>query len=226
MTTELATSADERTLHRLFSERCRRVEQYPEDLADTTVYVVLRSFDVADLVAGAREFTAGLTGAEAQAWLASWTRTRFFFGNPANLTGQHPARVVSPGGTAAWLGPAPAQRVPGTVRLLKPASGYLPDLPHRVTVGPATDAGPRELAVATRGLTVVDYLVHLHHTVVEATLLGSLGQTEPVRVTHRSDLTPPASPEQLAYARVHYASPGSPELRLYAWLSRAAAPTR
>jgi len=75
--------------------------------ADTTVLVLLRAFHLADVVQGAREFAAALDAAEAEAaaWCRSWARTRFLFGNPANLTPPNRARAVAPGATAAWPGP-------------------------------------------------------------------------------------------------------------------------
>jgi uncharacterized protein DUF6182 len=177
--------------------------------------VLLRSLDLADLVHGACEFAAALESDEATAWRQAWTRTRFLFGNPANLPKGTRARVVAPGGTAAWLGPFPDARLPGLARLLKPVSGELPQLAGDILLH---GTGPRRVvSVAVEGLTLVDYLVHLHHTLAEAVLLGRLRPGEPLRIRHRPALgTDSADP---AYARV-LADPGDPgRLRLYTWLS-------
>jgi hypothetical protein len=187
------------------------------DPAGTTALVLLRAVHVADVVDGAREFAAALDAPEAAAWCQSWTRTRFLFGNPANLTPLNKARVIAPGATAAWLGPFPASRRPGLSRLLKPVTGRLPDLPPEIDM---PGRGPqRVLRIAVAGLTLVDYLVHLHHTLAEAVLLGRLRRDEPVRLCHRPalELGPAWNPP--AYARV-LPDPGTGRLRLHTWLSR------
>jgi hypothetical protein len=192
------------------------------DPADTTVIVALRSFRLADVVHGAREFAAALDHGEAAAWRQSWTRTRFLFGNPANITRWIRARVVAPGGTAAWIGPFPDDRWPGLSRLLKPVAGGSPDLPRDVDLPGAErlGLGPRRvLRVAVGGLTLVDYLVHLHHTLAEAVLLGRLRPDEPLRLSHRPALGPDPGGEPPAYARVLPEPGDTGRLRLHTWLS-------
>jgi hypothetical protein len=194
--------------------------------ADSTVLVLLRALSLADLVHGARQFAAGLDAGEAAAWRRSWTRTRFLFGNPANVTPSSPARVVAPGGTAAWLGPFPDTRLPGLSRLLKPVSGRLPQLPNDIDRD--LDGGPdlpgtgrpRVLQIGVDGLSLVDYLVHLHHTLAEAVLLGRLRPDEPLRLSHRPALE--ADPTRRpAYARVLPEPGDTGRLRLHTWLSCA-----
>lgn len=213
------TASGQDRLASLFNERAQWVAESTADSTPVTVLVVLRSLDVSDLVRGAAAFTAGLAEPEGATWLRSWTRTRFLFGNPANLTERAAARTVAPGRTAAWLGPYPVDRLPGLSRLLKPVTGSLPRLPATVDVPGATEAGPRELRLATRDLGLVDYLVHLHHTVAEATLLGRLGTGERLRMVHQLDLDALAAPGSPGYARVHYADDGPPALRLYTSLA-------
>lgn len=163
---------------------------------DTAVLVVLRSLDLADFAYGARAFAASLDPEEATAWCRSWTRARFLFGNPANLS---EPRVVAPGGTAAWLGPFPEAHLPGATRLLKPVSGLLPELPEAVD---HCGTGPlRELRIGVGAGTLVDYLVHLHHTLAEAVLFGRLRPDESLRLRHQ--LEPALDPaEDATYARV------------------------
>lgn len=184
--------------------------------ADMTVVVALRAFDPVDVADGARRFAAGLDAPAALRWRRSWTRTRFVFGDPANLRPDD-VRVTGPAATAAWLGPFPDDRWPGQARLLKPVSGRLPDLPEHAEVpgrGPA-----RDLWTAVAGLSLVDYLVHLHHTVAEAVLLGRLDPGERLRLRHRAALSPAEQHGPPAYARV-LPEPDAPgRLRLHTWLT-------
>ncbi|MBV2156634.1 DUF6182 family protein [Kitasatospora sp. SUK 42] len=213
-------------LAELFAERSAWVGRQPpstpaEETAETTVLVVLRDLDLPGLVDGAREFAARLAEDEAEAWRRSWTRARFLFGNPANLAGRSPARLVAGRGGTAWLGPFPSGRLPGPTRLLKPVSGELPPLPEVVEFPHGEDGTTpyRELHVGIRDLTLAEYLVHLHHTLAESVLRGRLGAGEPLRLIHRPDLDADAARTGPAYARVHYAPGGAPGLRLYTWLS-------
>jgi hypothetical protein len=191
--------------------------------AGVAALVLLRSLRLADVVHGAREFAAGLDPGEAEAWRESWTRTRFLFGNPANLGPRNPARVVAPGRTAAWLGPFPGTRPPGLSRLLKPVTGGLPRLAHDIDFpGSGSGVGPRRmLAIATGGLTLAGYLVHLHHTLAEAVLLGRLRPEEPLRLSHRPQAELDPEWERAAYARVLPEDGEDGRLRVHTWLSPA-----
>lgn len=185
----------------------------PDLSTDTAVLVVLRSLDLTDFAHGAREFAAGLDPDELVAWRGSWTKTRFLFGNPAHVS---EARVTAPGGTAAWLGPFPDTRLPGFTRLLKPVSGNLPELPAEVDL-PGT--GPvRELRIGVGGGALVDYLVHLHHTLAEAVLFDRLRPDEPLRIRHERELA--LGPAEIpAYARVLPDPQDRDRLRLHTVLS-------
>ncbi|MEU7580357.1 DUF6182 family protein [Streptomyces sp. NPDC041068] len=219
MTPALAAARTQDRLAALFDERARLVAESTTDTTPVTALVLLRGLDVVDVVQGARAFAADLTEAEGRTWLRSWTRTRFLFGNPANLPDRTPARAVAPSGSVAWLGTYPKDHLPGVGRLLKPLSGSLPHLPDTLDVPGRGTGAVRELRLATRDVTLVQYLVHLHHTVAEATLLGRLGPTEPLRLTHRPDLAAEHAHGDPGYARVHYAAEDSPELRLYTSLA-------
>ncbi|MET9385223.1 DUF6182 family protein [Streptomyces sp. NPDC002928] len=214
----VAVPAQDR-LAALFDERARLVAESTTDTTPVTTLVLLRSLDVADFVQGARLFAASLSEAEARTWMRSWTRTRFLFGNPENLTDRSPARITAPAGTAAWLGPCPSEHLPGVSRLLKPLTGSLPLLPDTLDLPDRAERPRRELQLATREVTLVKYLVHLHHTVAEATLLGRLGTSEPLRITHRPCLDVRSAHDSPGYARVHYDADDSPVLRLYASLA-------
>jgi hypothetical protein len=200
----------------LLADRVDWVTTAPPGPDDVTVLVVLRSFDPAELARGARRFAAVLDRDEAAAWRRSWTRTRFLFGNPANLPGGL-ARVVTPDGAAAWLGPHPHARPPGPSRLLKPVTGELPALPRDVRV--AGTGRERVLQLAVAGLTLVDYLVHLHHTVAEAVLRGRLGQDDALLLSHRPTVAPDRPDHDPAHARVLPEPGDTGRLLLHTWLT-------
>jgi hypothetical protein len=210
----------------LFAARVEWVTGSPEGPAGpdadpgTVVLVLLRSWDLAGFAHGARAFAAAMAPGDAAAWRRSWTRTRFLFGNPANLTAGNRPRLVAPGGTACWLGPFPATRLPGLSRLLKPVSGTLPELPRDLEL-PGTGP-PRILQIGVAGLTLVEYLVHLHHTLAEAVLRGRLRPDEPLRLSHRPTVETDSTWDPPAYARV-LPEPGDPagRLRPHTWLSTA-----
>lgn len=181
-----------------------------------TVMVVMRRLDLGDLVHGALEFTGGLSPEEADIWYRNWTRTRFLLGNPHNLLGSPAVRTVGPGGHLAWLGPVDIARPPGLSRLLKPVTGRLPELPPSVHLLGERRGAPCEIRIACRGLTTAGYLIHLHHTLAEAVLLGKIAPRTPVRLVHVPDLDDESALTS-AYARVHYGADGA--LRLYTFLA-------
>jgi hypothetical protein len=223
-------------LAELLADRARWVGRTPQDAdrddpAAVTALVVLRAVDLTDLVTGARSFAAGLTAGEADAWRSSWTRTRFLFGNPVNLTERSPARVVAPGGSAAWLGPVAAARPSGPGRLLKPVTGVLPPAPDRLDLPAVTGPGAelpvrerpvRELYVAVDRLPLPDYLVHLHHSVAEAVLMGRLAGTEALRLVHVPEIGAAIARGVPSYARVQH-DRATGRLRLFTWLTGPAA---
>lgn len=215
-------TALEHRLATLFAQRAAWVGREtvrPAELTDDdrVALVVLCRFDLLDMVAGARAFAAGLDAQEGARWRRTWTATRFLFGNPANLTGRTPVRVIGPGGSCAWLGLYPPDHTPGRARLLKPLTGTPPGLPPTLSIpGHGT---PRALYVATRGLSLVDYLVHLHHTLAEAVLSGRLGAEDALRLHHRPDIEPTVAVGEPAYARVHHPGADTARLRLFTWLA-------
>ncbi|MFC4146075.1 DUF6182 family protein [Micromonospora mangrovi] len=197
----------------LLAERLTWVGNDSAGDADATVLVVLRALDLVDLVHGTRAFVADLDPADAARWRRSYTRTRFLFGNPSSLGDQHAPRR-SRRATAAWLGPY-RDSTPGVARLLKPVTGRMPPLPRTVRVPGIGRARRLEIAM---GASVVDYLVHLHHTLAEAALMGRLAPEEPLLLRHRADLADRAD-SPAAYARV-LPDPDAPDgLRLHTWLS-------
>jgi hypothetical protein len=184
--------------------------------ADVTVPVVLRTFTPAAIVRGAMTFAAGLSTVDADAWFRCYTRALFLFGDPANVAVRHPPAAVDAG--TAWLGVYDAQRTTQVRRLLRPVSGVLP---AALDTTAGTGRPGWRLTVATAGLDLARYLVHLHHTVAEAVLDGTLPAGASVALHHVRHLDP-AGVIRSGYAtvRVHPAGPDRPP-RLYTVLTRA-----
>jgi hypothetical protein len=180
----------------------------------------MRAFDPAALVSGAMRFAAGIPPEDADAWFRCYTRTLFLFGNPANLAVRYPPALVSDSGSTAWLGVYDGRRTERVRRLLRPVEGVLP----AGGTGLDTVVGPDDpqwrLLVATRGLDLPRYLVHLHHTAAEAVLTGALRSDATVALEHVADLDPDrVRAAGYAYVRVHPVDAGQPP-RLYTALTR------
>jgi hypothetical protein len=177
---------------------------------EVTVPVAVLRFDPAAVVSGAMAFAAGLAPDDADAWLHCYTRALFLFGNPANLAERHPPALVAPGGCVAWLGVYDARRTDRVRRLLRPVEGVLPAAAADVVAGPA-ERPEWLLRVATRGLDLPRYLVHVHHTVAEAVLTGVLPAGATVALRQVDDLDPVAvGREGYAYVRIVPADPAGP----------------
>ena len=115
----------------------------------------------------------------------------------------------APGGTSA----------PGdAARPERPAGSGAPAAVPPALVPAAAGAGSRRLYVAVRGLGLVDYLVHLHHTLAEAVLLGRLRPDEHLVLTHCQDIGAGTAAREPDYARVHFRDGAQDRLRLYTWL--------
>jgi hypothetical protein len=143
----------------------------------TVVVAVVRRCDLADLIAGAAGFAAGLSTQEAADWRRAFTRTVFLAGNPVNLSRRYDFAHVAPGGSIAWTRPALAPSFALLRRLLKAyPAGRAADTapgPDVVLPGPPVAApARRELYLATAGMSIVDCLVNVNHLVAEATLSG------------------------------------------------------
>jgi hypothetical protein len=196
--------------------------------ADVAVPLVLRTFDPAAVVRGAVTFAATLDPRHADSWYGCYTRAYLLFGNPRNLATRQPVVVSGGDDAVGWLGVWDSGQLHRLRRLLRPVSGELPALPPTVAVrtGPrvAGAAGSEwDLWLATAGLGVVEYLVHLHHTVAEATLTGALRPGDIVRLRHAGELDPARTRrEPYTYVRVHLSHDDPRRLRLYTVLRRHA----
>lgn len=192
----------------------------------SSVAVVVEDFTPASLVRGTIDFAVAVPEKERAAWHRSFTRTVFLAGRPQSVVARHPARHVS--GGLAWFGPAPADGLANLSRLLKAFQGPAPVRMPETLLLPGT-SNLVEAAVATGGVSVRDYLVHVHHLFAEATLRGLVGADDAVRITHRPDLDGPEIRAALDPARagvvqtrITHDSRDPDKLRLYAVLSAPA----
>jgi hypothetical protein len=192
----------------------------PED--GLAAVAVLIRFDPSRLAESALRFAVEVDPDRRGPWLRAFTRTIFLAGNPTNLRDRFNFAQVAADRSIAWCGPAPAGEFTGLRRMLKLFPGgqlVVPDeLPLRVPGRGRGDAGVRRLFVATRGLTVASYLVHLNHALVEAVLTDLLRPGGRVLVQHVPDIDDAALHAADAI-RVHRDLADPLLLRAYACLS-------
>jgi hypothetical protein len=171
---DLAAGLDMSTMDGLLAAQAAIGSADPE--TGTGVVSVVREFEPAAWIRGTVAFAAGLAPAEAAAWRASFTRTFFLAGNPANLRDRFGFAHMAEGGSVAWTRPGePAANSP-LRRLLKLFDGPAP-LPPWPPLEVLLPGGPpagrtRVLYVATAGATVDRSLVHLNHLLAEAVFDG------------------------------------------------------
>lgn len=185
-------------------------QEVQADPGGTAVVCVVRRFDLAALVQGARDFAAGLAPEERPAWRHSFTRTLFLAGNPANLAGRFRFSHVTP--DLAWTPPSTMDSLGPLRRLLKTFEG-----PRRLSASPGEGDG-HELYVATAGVSVARSLVHLNHLLTEAVFDGVLGPDDPVSVRPVPWLGGAPGPFDALRIAGDPAAPG--RLRAYAALKR------
>jgi hypothetical protein len=188
---------------------------------DLSVLAVLRGFDPAAFARSSLQFALGLDAAQADGWFRAFTRTVFLIGNPVNLAERFRFSQVAEDGSAAWFGPASSAECTGLRRLLKLFAGTVePTPPAELSVvvpGAVGDGGRTlELLVATAGLTMTDYLVHLNHTLAEAALTGTIRPGDRLLLRHVPRLAEPAAPYRVL--RVHRDNHDPNRLRAYACL--------
>ncbi len=179
--------------------------------------VVIGHLDLREWIAATIAFAAGLEPRRARAWRASFTRTIFLAGSPANLCDRFPFDHLSPARTVAWLGPGPDAESEGLRRLLKLWSGPGPVsawVPPSMDV-PGGDRSHRELYLATAGVNVAGCLIHLNHLLVEAVMDGMIGPGDRLTVRPVPRLTGIEMP--FAALRVAPEEPGP--LRAFAGLT-------
>ena len=191
---------------------------------DMAAIAVLRRFDPASFARSAVEFALGVRGSARVCWFRSFTRTLFLTGNPVNLAPRFPFDHIAPDGSVAWLGPTSRKSSTGLRRLLKSFDGDVEvDLPATVAFDvPGAGCGAvLRCHVATAGVSVSDYLVHVNHVLAEAVLTGTVRPGDRVVLTH----APRVAGGAYSVLRVHRDGADPTRLRAYAGLS-ARAPSR
>ena len=191
------------------------------------VAVVIADFEPAAFIAGAAAFATEIPDEARDGWYRTFTRTVFLAGRPAHVADRHAYLSYGTADTdLVWYGPAPPEKLRPLSLLLRAFQGPAPvevaDGPLTVTVpGPPTGRTAR-VAVATRGVSVNAYLVHVHHLIAEAVLRGLVGPGDALRVTHHPDLNADEFADALdparadtALTRIAPADTASADLRMY-----------
>ena len=146
--------------------------------------VILRSFEPVEYVRGAAAFVARLDGGARDAWYRAFTRTAFLVGDPRRVAARFGHLLTHSTEEVAWAWSPDEHATLGLRRLLKPlrTSG-----PPRLDPEVACDLGagaPREICLATDGLALEDYLVHLSHTLCEGLITGALRPDDRLTLRH------------------------------------------
>ncbi|MGA4844620.1 DUF6182 family protein [Streptomyces sp. G45] len=179
---------------------------------------VLRAFDAGAFARSVLDFASWLPPAARADWQGDFTRTVFLAGNPRNLAARLPPSLVSADGHIAWYAGGPRRARRELRLLLRAVEGALPPaLPAAVTLTvPGATRHPRRWRadIATGGLSLPQYLVHVNHTLAESLLTGVLAPGDRLTLRHAPAL--PELPRSPAYLRVHQ-DPGDPgRLRAFA----------
>ncbi|GAA5039846.1 hypothetical protein GCM10023259_006150 [Thermocatellispora tengchongensis] len=169
-------------------------------------------------VAFARRAAAGTAG---PLWYGNFTRTVFLAGDPRNLAVRHPPDVVAPDGAIAWYGPGRLAGHATLRRMLRPFAGTTPVTGAGALRVPLGGGGTRTayVHVATAGLTLRDYLVHVNHLLAEAVLDGLLADVAALVVRHAPRLPAPPGRHDAVRVAPDPSAPGL--LRAHACLTVA-----
>lgn len=163
---------------------------------------VMRSFEPAEFIRASVHFARELPTDLAREWLAGYTRTVFLAGNADNLRTRFPAGQTAPDGSSLWVPPSSLDDHQGLSRLLRPFRGPtgVPPADGVRVVLDAESSTTARLCVATEGLGVEDYLIHVNHVLAESCLQGLLDGVGTIELTHVSSIE--VIEEQYAYLRV------------------------
>jgi hypothetical protein len=184
--------------------------------------VVLSDIDWVAVITGAIAFVRGLDESLRRSWLQQFTRTRFLAGNPARLRERFRFDQLSSDDAIGWIRPAAADEHLPIKRLLKPlrTAGAASQLPPELVVPGASCRRRLKLRMATAGLLLEQYLIHLHHTISEAAIEGHLSPDADDEVRLVNEQTIEETANEPLYLRVHANATPDPRLHLYAALER------
>ncbi|GAA3097504.1 DUF6182 family protein [Streptomyces rectiviolaceus] len=187
--------------------------------SEASAVAVLRGFDPRGFARSVLDFATWLSPDARARWQADFTRTVFLAGNPRNLAGRLPPSVVASDGQVAWYAAGPRLAHRELRLLLRAFQGDLPpvmpgpftlDVPHTPAAPPRVGGVRRlRMTVATSGLSLPRYLVHVNHTLAESLLTGVLLPGDLLTVHHADELPEPT--QRHAYLRVHQ-DPAAPHL--------------
>jgi hypothetical protein len=156
--------------------------------------VVIRDLDPAAFVRGTLEFALGIPTRLRDPWYRTFTRTLFFAGNPLSVAQRFECSHLAPEGEIGWLGPAHRRAhlaLRRMLRLFRAPAPAAPPATLELTVPGAPPTGrAATLRVATAGVSTQEYMVHVNHTLCEASLRGLLGPGDLLSVSHSGELEP------------------------------------
>lgn len=209
------------TQESLLAALCARIEDCAtfaagEDAsADLQLVVVVASLDVAELVDLIRSACRQAAADTTRQWVANYTKCVLLAGNPQKVLPRFPELPWIQGQAAAVCGPAKAQNLSALRRLLRPLTAIPPEACLRDFAAPVLHPC-HELRVATRGISLDQYLIAIVHAVAESELLLRLTKGTRLRITPVSELDHFTS--GAVYHRVQKARPTDDALRLFAEL--------
>jgi hypothetical protein len=191
---------------------------------ETSVLVMLRSFEVSEFIRGAAAFVTGLDADARDTWYRAFTRTSFLVGDHERIHERFAALLSNRTSNIAWAWSPTEKATLGLRRLLKPlrTSGS-PDLEPELVCDlvdeQAPAAGRRQVWVATGGVALEEYLVHLNHTLCEGLITGVLSRGDRIALSHVPAIE--SLPPECDYVRVVPDPGGGGRLKPAAYISSA-----
>jgi hypothetical protein len=199
-----------------------------DEASELYVVVVVRDLDPAAFVRGTLEFALSIPTRLRDPWFRTFTRTLFFAGNPLTVAERFESSHLAPEGEISWLGPAPRRAHLGLRRMLRlfraPAPAELPATLELTVPGAPPTGRATTLRVATAGVSTQEYLVHVNHTLCEASLRGLLGPGDALSISHTDELDPTGAESrdgERSQLRIAEDTRRPGRLRLYASLAGA-----
>lgn len=198
-------------------------------LEGPVAFLVLRSFELETYLRATFAFLEAQSDERLDAWARCFTRTVFLVGRPRQLAAAFPFGHLADDGSMAWLLSDDPKEQTRLLRLLQrlKTSGEA-SLPESFTDAPEQGgvAESRRVRawIASTGLPLEDYLIHLNHLVCEAYLSGALRREDPLTLTHVGRID--ALKLHPRAFRIHRDQTAGKELKLYGYLGVEGDPVR